>query len=174
MPLPRLALNLFLATILLVVIIDTLPQAPPALHTAVKPLVELLAIHQGPWALFAPNPDKTNTRLLAEITYRDGEERIWHSLNWTNASAWDKWTKHRHLEWFDHVPNYKHARLYEAWSRHIAREARPDLASADQGAEVRIIVAQAEIPPASERPWKSFREPRPFDDRWVLTIEQLE
>jgi hypothetical protein len=171
---PRPILNAFLAAIVIVITIDTLPQSPPALQRALTPFLVRLGINQGPWALFAPDPDRTNTRISAEITYRDGEQRTWHAPDWSRMSAWDKWRLHRHGEWYDHVTNYKHGQLYEAWCRHIARAARPEMTDADQGAEVRIIVAEATMPPVAERPWRSFREPMPFDERWVLTIEQLE
>ena len=170
----RRILNAFLAATVIVITIDTLPQSPPALQRAVTPLLVRLGINQGPWNLFAPEPDRTNTRISAEITYRDGEQRTWQAPDWSRASAWDKWVRHRHVEWYDHTPSYKHGQMYEAWCGHIARAARPDMDAADQGAEVRIIVAEATIPPAEQRPWRSFRDPLPFDERWVLTIEQLE
>lgn len=174
MPLRRVLLNVFLAAIVLIVAIDTLPQSPPAVQRALTPLLARLGIEQGPWGLFAPDPDRMNTRLSAEITYRDGKQFTWLGPDWSKATAWDKWAGHRHFEWNDHIANYKHDQMYEAWCRHIARTTRPDLPNADQGAEVRIIVAQAPIPNAAERPWQTFRRPIPFDDRWVLTIEQLE
>lgn len=170
----RKALNAFLAVILVFVTIDVLPQQPPALHRVISPLLIRLGISQGPWNLFAPEPDRTNARLSAEITYRDGEQRTWHGPDWSTASPWQKWAGHRHREWYDHIPNYKHDRLSEAWCRHIARAERPDLPDADRGAEVRLIIAEAPIPPAAERPWRSHREPQEFTDRWVLTIEQFE
>lgn len=174
MHLKRGALNVFIATIVAVIAIDTLPQHPPALHQAIYPQLVRLGINQDVWALFAPGVDRVNARFTAEITYRDGEQRTWHSPQWSQTSAWEKWVHHRHVEWYDHIANHKNSQVFEAWCREIARAARPDLPNADQGAEVRLIVAEATVPPASERPWPSFREPLPFDDRWVLTIEQLE
>ena len=170
----RPALNAFLAAIVLLVVFDTLPQHPPALHRAITPLLVRLGIDQGVWGLFAPEPDRTNSRISAEITYRDGKQLTWHAPDWSRASAWDKWVRHRHVEWYDHIANYKHANVYEAWCRHIARTTRPDLPDADQGTQVRVIVAEATVASATERPWRTFREPMSFDDRYVLTIEQLE
>lgn len=174
MILKRYLLNAFLAAILLAMVIDTLPQRPPALHRAITPLLVRLGIYQDTWNLFAPSPDRVNARISAEITYRDGQNRVWQSPDWTHDSAWKKWAGHRHMEWHDHIANYKNGQMYEAWCRQIAREARPDLPDADQGAQVRVIIAEATIPPADTRPWLSFREPMEFSDRWILTIEHLE
>ena len=168
------ALNAFIATIVLVVAIDTLPQSPAALHRAIAPTLVRLGINQGAWNLFAPEPDHVNTRLRAEVAYRDGQRREWRGPDWRNASAWEKWVGHRHVEWFDHIILHKGAHIMEAWSRQLARAARPELADADRGAEVRVIYQEAVIPSAEKRPWKSFHQPTPFDDGWVLNIEKLE
>ena len=49
-----------------------------------------------------------------------------------------------------------------------------ELAEADRGAEVKLLYEESEIPPASERPWRSFLEETPRGEKWVLTIERLE
>src|SRR3954468_7947680 len=89
------ATNLLIAAIVMIVVIDTLPQSPSALRLAIAPLAARLGINQGPWTLFAPDPDRTNTQLRAEITYRDGERREWIGPDWRKVSAWDKWVGHR-------------------------------------------------------------------------------
>ena len=172
--LARLVLNALIAVFLSVVLVDTLPQAPAALHEAIEPTLFRLGINQGPWGLFAPTPDRTNTRIRAEIVYRDGERREWQATDWSRASAWEKWVGHRHFEWQDHITKQKHTRVFEPWCRQMAREARPDFPEADRGAEVKVIYQEAVIPAAEVRPWKSFREATAFDEGWVLTIEQLE
>ena len=174
MAMRRYCLNALIAAFLVAVAIDTLPQHPPALHRALTPSLVRLGINQDTWSLFAPSPDRVNTRISAEVTYRDGESRLWQSPDSALDSAWKKWVGHRHVEWHDHIANHKHEQMYEAWCRHIARAARPDFPHADRGAEVRVIVAEATIPSAENRPWPSFRESMPFDDRWILTIEHLE
>lgn len=172
--LQRIALNVFIGAIVAIVLFDTLPQSPSAVRRAIEPVLYRLAINQGPWGLFAPEPDMTNTRYSAEVTYRDGERRQWQATDWSKASPWEKWVGHRRFEWLDHIGDQKHAYVYEPWCRFIAREARPDFPNADQGAEVRILYHEAAIPDPAERPWKSFKEPLPYDEGWILTIEKLE
>jgi hypothetical protein len=151
-----------------------LPQSPSALQIAIRPLVVRLGIHQGTWTLFAPDPDRVNTRLRAEITYRDGERREWNGPDWRQMSPLEKWIGHRRFEWFDHLASQNGAPAWEPWCRHLARTQRPELENADRGATVRLIYREANIPPAESRPWRSIREPVEFDDGWVLTIENLE
>jgi hypothetical protein len=173
-PLRLYAINALIAVILLIVVIDMLPQSPSAVRLAMMPISTRLGINQGQWTLFAPEPDRVNTRLKAEITYRDDERRQWIGPDWRAVSAWEKWTGHRRREWFDHIALQTGAPAWEPWCRYLARTQRPDLEYADHGAEVRVIYREASIPPAECRPWPSIREPAKFDDGWVLTIEKLE
>src|SRR5262245_50790126 len=94
-----LVVNAFIATIVILVVLDTLPQASNAVRTKLNPLLVRLGINQGEWNLFAPIPDRVNKRLRAEITYRDGEKRDWKGPDWGQVPAWEKWIKHRHVEW---------------------------------------------------------------------------
>jgi hypothetical protein len=166
------AVNAFIAVIVTVVLLDTIPQTPKAVRAKIAPLLFRLGIHQGEWNLFAPDPDKANTRWHAEITYRDGEKREWQGSDWGQVSAWDKWIGHRHVEWSDHVASFKPA--WEPWCRALARSQRSDMRDADRGAEVRLIYHNAINAPAEVRPWRSIRDPAPYDESWVLTIEVLE
>ena len=168
------AINTFIAAIIVVVLIDTLPQSPPAVKNAITPWLVRLGIRQDVWNLFAPEPDHVNTRLKAEITYRDGERREWQGPEWSKVSPWRKWIGHRHLEWYDHVALQNNSGAWESWCRYLARTQRPDFAEAERGAEVRVIYQEAVTPPADQRPWRSIRQTMPFGEGWVLTIEKFE
>lgn len=168
------ATNVFIAAIIMIVVIDTLPQSPSAFRLAIIPIATRLGIFQGPWTLFAPDPDRTNTQLKAEITYRDGERRIWTGPDWRGVSSWEKWVGHRRREWFDHIPMQTGSMAWEPWCRYLAHTERPDFENAGRGAEVRVIYREAHVPPAETRPWPSIRQPTPFEDDLVLTIEKLE
>jgi hypothetical protein len=167
-------LNAFIAVLLAVVVIDTLPQSPPALRDALVPTLVRLGLNQGSWTLFAPKPDHVNSRIRAEITYRDGERREWRGPDWSKVSLWEKWVGHRRFEWYDHVILQPSAPAWESWCRDIARAARPDFENADRGAEVQVVYTEAVTPPPTESPWRSIRDPMPFNEGWVLTIEKLQ
>lgn len=168
------ATNALIATILAIVAIDTLPQAPTAVGLAIRPLLTRMGINQGVWNLFAPVPDRMNTRLRAEITYRDGERRDWTGPDWRRVSIWEKWVGHRRFEWFDHIVVQTNAHAWESWCRYLVRSQRPDMTDADRGAEIRVIYQEYETPLADKRPWPSIRDVQKFDEGWVLTIEKFE
>jgi len=170
----RIFVNGFIAIVVAVIAIDTLPQSPGAVRRALTPVLTRLGLNQGYWDLFAPEPDRANTRLKAEITYRDGDKRTWHGPDWSTVSVWEKWAGHRRFEWYDHVVMQSAAPAWEPWCRHIVRTMRPDFPDAERGVEIRMQYMDSIIPPASEKPWPSMREKAKFEDGWVLTIEKFE
>src|SRR4051812_36568870 len=135
----RYTVNAFIAVALAVMAIDMLPQSPEALHAALNTWLVRFGVQQGMWNLFAPEPDRINIRLKADITYRDGEKRQWHGPDWPQMSAWEKWVAHRRFEWYDHIVLQQSAGAWESWCRYLARTERPDLPNADRDAEVRMI-----------------------------------
>ncbi len=169
----RFAVNSLIAGILCVMLLDALPQAPPTLKVAVQPIARRVGLGQH-WNVFSP-PDGVNTRLRAEITYRDGKEATWHSPNWREVSLWRRFSRHRHEEWLDTVWGVEDDPVWESWARHLAREMRPGEPEAIRGAEVRLIVAHSYIPLPDFHPWTSWREAPVFDksDEQTLTILQL-
>ncbi|MEX2176218.1 MAG: hypothetical protein WD872_17790 [Pirellulaceae bacterium] len=164
--------NALIAVILAVVLLDALPQAPAALGDLVRPLARRVGLGQH-WQVFAPDPDSVNMRFRAEITYRDGQTAVWRSPNWPQQSVWERMAGHRREEWLDNGWGQEDSPAWPGWARHLARLMRPDDPQADRDAEVKIVVEQYSIPPASDRPWRSWREPSTFDESWTLTIEKL-
>jgi hypothetical protein len=164
--------NAFIAALLLLMAIDLLPTAPPALQANIQPLLTRLGLDQGPYMLFAPNPDAINTRLRAEITYRDGKQAVWRSPAWREQSAAQRWLGHRRQEWLDHMALRPDPAL-KPWCRYLAKSARPELENADQGAEVRLIAEEARVPPPGDGPWRTWRELPAFDDGVILSLEYL-
>ena len=165
--------NALVALLLIAVAIDTMPQAPFALRLRVHRLLVPLGIAQGPWNLFAPQPDSMNLRVRAEITYRDGVRRDWEAPQWHKLSPLARWTAHRRHTWIDRLVTQEAAPAWEAWCRYLAREQRPEFAEADRGATVRVIYREGPIRTAELRPWRSIREESQFEGESVLTIESL-
>lgn len=166
------AVNALLAAFLVLLAIDVLPQSPGALQRAIQPLLVRLGLDQGPYTLFAPSPDSINTRLLAEITYRDGQKATWISPTWRELPLVQRFTRYRQQEWLDHMALRPDPAL-EPWCRYLARSMRPDLADADRGAEVRLIAEEGRIPSATDKPWTTWRKLPPFGDGIVLSLEYL-
>ena len=59
----RYFLNAFIALVVAVIAIDTLPQSPGAIRRGLTPVLTRLGVNQGYWDLFAPEPDRANTRI---------------------------------------------------------------------------------------------------------------
>ena len=192
------AINTFIAIILAILLLDALPLTPFGLRMVLAPIVLRLGIQQGPWNLFAPLPVQTNTRLSAEITYRDGQRIKWVMPDPRQKSPWEKWRTHRERNFLVHLVTQEAAPAWGLWCRHLARTQRPDLPNADRGAEVRVIYEEAPIPQVTsfpervwarwlrlinrqsmesaidEKSWPTMREPTPFTISSVLTIEKLD
>jgi len=172
--LPRLRLigiNLLIATVLVLVAIEALPQSPLAVRAAVQPLTERVGLAQS-WNLFAP-PDRMNIRLRAEITYRDHQTAHWRSPDWPALSPTRRFVMHRRLEWLDQLFTAGNSPAFTSWARFLARSERPDLPDADRGAEVKIIIDESPIASAEIRPWTSWHTPPKFDQATTLAIEKL-
>lgn len=173
---PRLrhyALNALIAVLLAAVVVDALPQSPLALRMAIRPVLVSLGLEQGPWMLFAPDPGDTLYQMRAEITYRDGQRAEWSVPAWRHESWPQIWWKSRRRQWLRRLCMQEAAPAWQAWARHLARSLRPDLSDAERGAEVRLIFQEASIPPASSRPWTSWREPIEFHDVAVFPLERF-
>jgi hypothetical protein len=167
------AINLGLGGLVTAGAIDLLPGAPPALQSQLSRGLTRLGVQQGAWSLFAPEPDRVNARFRVEIAYRDGQHIVWTSPDWRLEPVCRRWRSHRRFEWLDHLVPQGRPSVWEAWCRYLVRTQRPDLADPVRGAQVRVILEEAIIPPAQQRPWKSWREPIPFTQSTVLTIEQF-
>jgi hypothetical protein len=164
--------NTLIAALFALVVIDALPFAPPALQDALRPVTRRIGLAQG-WGLFAPGPDSVNTRLRAEITYRDGKKATWNSPDWPQQGLWQRFIGHRHEEWYDNTWTQEDAPAWTGWARHLARQMRPEDPQADRGAEVKIIVLESPIPPPEIKPWKTRATATSFDQSYTLTIEKL-
>ncbi|HEX5105371.1 MAG TPA: hypothetical protein VFV87_16245 [Pirellulaceae bacterium] len=167
------AINAFIATLLALMLIDTLPQSPIALRLAIQPVLRRTGLHQGPWNMFTPNPDAINLKLRAEVTYRDGQKAQWESPDWRSQPNWERWVGHRQQEFCDMIATQEAAPAWRTWAQFLARTLRPDFPNAERGAEVRITYQEAPVPPAEKQPWTTWREPPPYGDTWFLTIEKF-
>jgi hypothetical protein len=167
------AINAFIAVALALMLIDSLPGSPQALQLAIQPVVRRMGIAQGPWSMFAPEPDRLNLRMRAEITYRDGKTAEWRSPDWRSQPLAQRWREHRHQEFGEMIATLEGEPVQEAWMRHLARTLRPDLPNADRGAAVRVILEEAEVPSAAEQPWTTWREPPRSGNSWTLPIEKF-
>src|SRR4051794_27081169 len=105
-PSHRRRVNLFLAGFLAVLAIDAFHAANDAHQTAKDavnlPLV-LTGLWQGPWRLSAPDVDKDNPRLKADLVFADQTPAPWSSPDWSQLSALRKFRLARHINYYNAI-----------------------------------------------------------------------
>ena len=170
----RWAINTFIAAMLAILAIDALPLAPTSLRVLIQPFIAATGIAQGQWTLFAPEPDRVNRRLRAEIEYPGGTKVQWATPIWRERSAGEVFVNHRRRRWWDQVVSPDYAAAWEPSCRYLAKQNRPEGLAEISGTKVRLIYQESPVPPADVKPWPSIRESLPYDAGWVLTSEALE
>jgi hypothetical protein len=118
------AANAFIATILFIFILDSIPAYFPPhkeLQRRLDPLVDITGLWQGTWKLFAPSPDKENTYVSAEIRFEDGSTHAWRSPHWGGMGAGQKIRAFRHMEYWDSVRMNDNRRAWDALGDYLAR-----------------------------------------------------
>ena len=87
-PVPRLQ-SALLALFIAVIALDACPAFFRTLDrakSAIDPLVDVTGLWHGSWQLFAPDVDKVNSRVSAEILFSDGTTVRWNSPDWTKLA----------------------------------------------------------------------------------------
>lgn len=88
--------------------IDALPSchlAHSEARSILDPLLDKSGLWQGPWNLFAPDVDKTNTCVAAEFTTSSGRTYQWRSPDPAKMNPWSKFWNFRWLEYYDSIRN---------------------------------------------------------------------
>jgi hypothetical protein len=98
-------IRLFIVGFLALALIDGLP-ATGTYHQrakdAVDPLLDAAGLWQN-WQLFAPDVDKINVRVSAELLLDDGSTLRFRSPDWHLMPAWRRFLEFRHMEYFDNI-----------------------------------------------------------------------
>lgn len=99
----RTMIDLFIAGVLGLFVLDTMPCTPESVRRLMAPLLNITGLWQGTWSLFAPIPDSRNQRLRADIAFADGSNRVWYSPDWRTQSPWQRFVGHRHSEFLEKI-----------------------------------------------------------------------
>jgi hypothetical protein len=158
-PLKRLLLNVFIMVHLLFLFVWTLPYNARwdiRARSVIAPYMNLAGLNQG-WNLFAPEPQSINAYLVAEITYRDDQRRIWKFPLPQDFGYFRRYFMARQLKWSaDNLRLDDNAALWPDAARYVARlNDDPD----NPPVTVTFIRNWSFVePPGSGRPdvWKHF------------------
>jgi hypothetical protein len=96
------------------------------------------------WDMFAPNPRSLNIYVTAEITYANGQRRVWEFPRMEKLGLVDRYFKERYRKWAnDNLRLDENARLWPDAARYIARlNAEPG----NPPVEVRLKRSWQQIP----------------------------
>lgn len=155
--LKRIAINLFLVFHLAMILVWSMPLNTGIitdLKPKIAPYMFWSGLAQG-WNLFAPNPLSLNTRVEAEISYRDGKTGVWAFPLPQNYGYIKRYTLERqHKFSFDALLNNRFAALRPDAARYIARLNNKDN---NPPVSVTLISYRTQIPPPGStkpEPWK--------------------
>jgi hypothetical protein len=131
------------------ILIDATPELGSA-HTLLRvildPVMDVSGLWQGSWQLFAPDVDKLNVRVEAEVVFSDGERTLWKSPDWPRLDAWQRFRLFRHQEYYDNIRLDQNRRAWRALALHLARTVRPESGSEAVAERVTLKRRWARIP----------------------------
>lgn len=91
---------------MILIAVDTLPTAYATFFPfkyEINNRLRHLGLSQGDWPLFAPNPEITNGVVIAELIDHKQNTHSWSSIDWSQASIWEKFYRFRHMNYLQRV-----------------------------------------------------------------------
>ncbi len=102
----KILVNGFLVGWILILLVDSSPVIFNW-HREVKnqldPYLDITGLWIGGWQLFAPEPDKVNSYMSAEVRFKDGKSAFIRSPRWRELSMVQRSIKFREAEYFDKI-----------------------------------------------------------------------
>ncbi|MGB0581521.1 MAG: hypothetical protein ACPGVU_17630 [Limisphaerales bacterium] len=139
--LKRYAVNIFIVCIIALFTIDGMPDfitSHVMLRDNLNPILKKIGLWQGPWDLFAPEPDKENIRITAEVIYADGGVFKWSSPDWRKKSRWYLVRHYRRQEYYDNARRDVNQPAWPALARHVLQLAAEQPVSDDSPAQISL------------------------------------
>lgn len=168
-PLPRIfkpIVDAFIAIILVIFALDTLPCTPTVIRQCLKPLLNVTGLWQGTWSLFAPIPDSRNHRLRADFTFKDGSHHTWNSPDWQQQTARQRFVGHRDSELLEKIWLDENSAAWPAFTQSLAREELARMKIDSTLERVELSVLWGDISPPEGDTW-------PIEPRQKLDQERL-
>jgi len=146
----RVALSIFILLHLIAMLCWALPLNSllvQVLKEQVAPYMLWSGLFQA-WDMFAPNPRMANVSVEAEVTFSDGQQRIWPFPRMEQLGLVDRYCKERYRKWAnDHLRMDANAGLWPDAARYIARlHTQPG----NPPVTVRLVRSWADIPPPTD------------------------
>lgn len=154
----RVAVRLFTISIILVMLLDTLPHNWLWLTPAQNRLTSLLnrvGLWQGEWPLFAPDPIVNNGGLSADLYLADGTQLLWNSRSWARASTWQKFVGFRHVNYYNRVALPRYTPAADDFVDYLVRQTDDPVAQIKlyQNKMTFVPLEGGSLPARDELPW---------------------
>ena len=159
----RRVVNLFIAVVLVLFTLDTLPCTPRVVRSGIEPVLNATGLWQGTWSLFAPTPDRRNHRLQAKIDFADGEHEVWNSPDWRAQTPWRRFVRHREAEFLEKVWQDENTLVWPAFAQSLVRSEMAALGSERRPKQVTLTVYWGDIPPPVSGQWQPASAPVSLD-----------
>ena len=164
-------ISLFLIAWLFLLFVDALPRTSlfhQRLKNWVDPFLDVTGLWQGSWQLFAPEADKIDVRVTAEISYADGSTRTWQSPDWRDSSGWQKFVHFRAMEYFDTVRRNENSAAWVSLADYLARTVPAAGGSSIRPTKVKLARCWSLVPPPEVGLHRPYWERRAFAGPYVL------
>ena len=177
----RRCVNVLVGILFLMMLLQGMPLNMNAATNGVKWLGDWVGAGHYGWSMFAPDPDRQNHRISAEVM--DSDDHVlaeWKMPDWRELSSAERFRLHRWNEYYDNVWMNQNNRCWPALAQHVVRSTKLPPALEAPPQQVRLIAETKTIPHPRSKPgeppakrWPKPGPPEGYDDRWVLSIEQL-
>ncbi|TMQ12603.1 MAG: hypothetical protein E6J90_05450 [Deltaproteobacteria bacterium] len=167
-------INAFLVGFLAIVAIDAFhgTGCTQPLKDAVNLPLLVTGLWQGPWRLYAPDVDKDNLQLKAELVFADQATATWSSPDWAELSALRKFRLARHINYYNAILLADRELAWDDLCAYLARSVPHPQGKAVAVAQITLSLRGARIPPPDEKivpagpyrafdPWEVIRVWRP-------------
>lgn len=169
--------NAFLIGFLALLAIDV--SHPLGCNQPIKDAINLpllvTGLWQGPWRLYAPDVDKDNLQLKADLVFADQATATWSSPDWARLSAARKFVLARHMNYFNAILLAGREPAWDDLCAYLARTVPHPQGRAAPVVQCTLSLRGAKIPPPPESgdklvpagpylafdPWEVIRDWRP-------------
>lgn len=170
-------INCLLVCWLVVMAIDAAPwtcQFHGKLKQDLDPYLDVTGLWQGGWQLFAPEPDKLNSSLTAELVFADGEKVFLNSPKWRELSAWQRLVRFREAEFVDGITTDWNSCAWPTYADYL-RRTTPHPNNKDlKATEVLLIRNWVDIMPPNSFTVTEFPEPPEQTSTFIMFAEMYD
>ena len=174
--LKKIFINFFLIGWLLVLAIDSAPitgQWHQQLKDQLDPYLDVTGLWIGGWQLFAPEPDKVNSYISAEVRFADKKSAFIRSPQWRLMSAPERFISFREAEYFDKIRLDNNAAAWPALCKFWGNTAEHPDGLDIPAKEIILKRHWVVIPEPNQENLLQFPAPPKCDREYIIYAKEL-